>query len=48
MIFVVLFKYLNCVAYKAINAGHTTITVTETINYEIILLLLFFTFWCKP
>ena len=36
MIFVVLYKYLNRVTYKAIDAGHTAITVTETINYGII------------
>ena len=47
VIFAVLYKYLNCVAYKAIDAGHTAITVTETINYGKILLLLFITFWWK-
>ena len=47
MIFAVLYKYLNCVAYEAIDAGHTAITVTETINYGKILLLLFITFWWK-
>ena len=36
MIFVVLYKYLNCVTYNAIDAGHTAITVTETINCGII------------
>ena len=36
MIFVVLYKYLNCVAYKANDAGHTALTVTETIDYGII------------
>ena len=47
VIFVVLYKYLNYVASKATDAGHTAITVTETNNYGIILLLLFITFRCK-
>ena len=45
MIFAVLYKYLKCVPYEAIDAGHTAFTVI--INYGIILLLLFITFWCK-
>ena len=45
MIFAVLYKYLKCVPYEAIDAGHSAFTVN--INYGIILLLLVITFWCK-
>ena len=48
MIFVVLYKYLNCVNDKTIDNGHTTSTDCNT-NYRIILLImLFITPWCKP
>ena len=46
MIFVVLYKYLNCAVDKTIDTGHTTSTDCNT-NYRIILLL-FITYGCKP
>ena len=46
MIFVVLYKYLNCAADKTIDGGPTASTVT--INCRIILLMmLFITSSCK-
>ena len=48
MIFVVLYKYLNCAPDKTIDTGHTTNTDCNT-NYRIILyMMLFVTPWCKP
>ena len=48
MIFVVLYKYLNCVVDKTIDTGHTTSTDSNTNNRIILLIMLFITFWCKP
>ena len=48
MIFVVLYKYLNCAVNKTIDTGHTTSIDCNT-NYVILLLMtLFITPWCKP
>ena len=41
MIFVVLYKYLNCAVDKAIDTGHTTSTDCNT-NCRIILLMTLF------
>ena len=47
MIFVVLYKYLNCALDKTIYTDHTTSTKFNS-NYRIILLImLFITSWCK-
>ena len=46
MIFVVLYKYLNCAADETIDTGHIT---DRNTNYRIIvLMMLFVTSWCKP
>ena len=48
MIFVILYKYLNCAVDKTNDTGHTTCTDFHH-NYRIILLMmLFITLWCKP
>ena len=47
MIFVVLYKYLNCAVDKTIDNDHTTNIYCNT-NYRIILLMLFITSWCQP
>ena len=48
MIFVVLYKYLNCAVDKTIDTGHTTSTDCIT-NYRITLLVIsIITPWCKP
>ena len=45
MIFVVLYKYLNCAVYKIIEIGHIT---DCNANYKIIsLMMLFINSWCK-
>ena len=43
MIFVILYKYLNCAADETFDTGHTV-----TMNYRIIQLMMLFTSWCKP
>ena len=48
MIFVTLYKYLNCAVDKTNDTGHTTCTDFHN-NYRIILsMMLFITLWWKP
>ena len=47
MIFVVLYKYLNCAVDKAIEPGHAISTDCNTNYWIILLMMLFITSWCK-
>ena len=48
MIFLVLYRCLDCAVDKTIDTGHTTSTDCNT-KYRIILsMMLFTTSWCKP
>ena len=47
MIFVVLYKYVNCAVDKATDTGYTSSTDCNT-NYRTMLLMFFITPWCKP
>ena len=53
MVFVVLYKYLNCAVDKTIDTEHTASTDCASTdcntNYRIKLLIIsFITSWCKP
>ena len=47
MIFVFLYKYLNCAVDKTVDPGYTASTNCNT-NYKIMLLMILFIIsWCK-
>ena len=48
MIFVVLYKYLNCAADKIIDISHTTSTDSNTYYRITLLMMLFIASRCKP
>ena len=48
MVFVVLYKYVNCTVDKTIGTGHTDSTDCNTKYKIILLMMLFITSWYKP
>ena len=48
MVFVVLYKYVNCTVDKTIDTGHTASTECNSNDKILLLMMLFITSWSKP